>query len=73
MLFRSPPLTRDQLKSLSRDNTGDTSETVRVFGGEWRALRPGIREYLGGWKDHDPRFGTGTEADLEPVKVVRIR
>jgi NADH dehydrogenase len=69
----SPPLTRDQLKSLSRDNTGDVSETLRVFGGEWKPLRPGIREYLGGWKPHDPRFGVGTEADLEPVKVVRIR
>ena len=68
-----PPLTRDQLKSLSRDNTGDTSETVRVFGGEWRALRPGIREYLGSGKFHDPRSGTGSEADLEPVKVIRIR
>jgi len=69
----SPPLTRDQLRSLSRDNTADVSDTLRVFGGDWKAFRPGIREYLAGGKGHDPRFGVGAEADLEPVRVVRIR
>jgi len=68
-----PPLTRDQLKSLSRDNTADLAETVAVLGGDWRRLRPGLREYLHGAMKHDPRFGFGREVDLEPVKVVRIR
>ena len=68
-----PPLTRDQLRSLSRDNTADISETLRVFGGEWKALRPGLREYLSGSTRHDPRSGLGGETDLEPVKVLRIR
>jgi NADH dehydrogenase len=54
-----PPLTRDQLRSLERDNTADISETVAVFGGPWREFRPGIREYLSGAKKHDPRFGFG--------------
>ncbi|HEY6929588.1 MAG TPA: complex I NDUFA9 subunit family protein [Thermoanaerobaculia bacterium] len=69
----APPLTRDQLRSLSRDNAADTSETVRVFGGEWKAFRPGIREYLSNGRIHDPRFGVGGETDLESVKVLRIR
>jgi NADH dehydrogenase len=69
----APPLTRDQLKSLGRDNVGDTSRTVAVFGGEWREFRSGIREYLTGFRKHDPRFGLGSEADLEPVRVIRIR
>jgi uncharacterized protein YbjT (DUF2867 family) len=69
----SPPLTRDQLRSLERDNTADISETVAVFGGPWREFRPGIREYLSGAKKHDPRFGMGAEADLEPVRVLRIQ
>jgi NADH dehydrogenase len=68
-----PPLTRDQLRSLSRDNVADTTETVSVFGGTWREFRPGIREYLGPGRRHDPRFGTGTEVDLEPVRVLRIQ
>jgi NADH dehydrogenase len=69
----SPPLTRDQLRSLERDNTADISQTVAVFGGPWREFRPGIREYLSGAKKHDPRFGVGAEADLEPVRVLRIQ
>ncbi|HKD10967.1 MAG TPA: complex I NDUFA9 subunit family protein, partial [Thermoanaerobaculia bacterium] len=69
----SPPLTRDQLKSLSRDNVADTAETLGVFGGEWRKLRPGLREYLHGAMKHDPRFGQGHEVDLEPVKVLRLQ
>ncbi len=68
-----PPLTRDQLKSLSRDNVGDVSETVNVFDGEWREFRPGLREYLTGGMDHDPRSGFGGEVEMEPVKVLRIR
>jgi NADH dehydrogenase len=68
-----PPLTRDQLKSLSRDNVGDVSETVAVFDGEWREFRPGLREYLTGGMEHDPRSGFGSEVELEPVKVLRIR
>ena len=69
----APPLTRDQLKSLSRDNVGDLSETVAVFGGEWYEFRAGIREYLFGGMKHDPRSGFGEEVELEPVKVIRIR
>jgi len=68
-----PPLTRDQLKSLERDNTADNSETVAVFGGEWREFRSGIREYLGGSRKHDPKFGMGNEANLESVRVLRIQ
>ena len=69
----APPLTRDQLKSLARDNVADLSDTVAVFGATWRELRPGIREYLPAGREHDPRFGTGREVDLEPVRVIRVR
>lgn len=69
----APPLTRDQLRSLARDNTADVSETVRVFGTEWRELRPGLLEYLHGSMKHDPRAGLGTEVELERVRAVRIR
>ena len=68
-----PPLTRDQLKSLSRDNVGDVSETVAVFDGEWREFRSGLREYLTGGMEHDPRSGFGSEVEMKPVKVLRIR
>jgi uncharacterized protein YbjT (DUF2867 family) len=68
-----PPLTRDQLRSLSRDNVADASDTVSEFGGPWREFRPGIREYLSSGRPRDPRFGTGTEVDLEPVKTIRIQ
>jgi uncharacterized protein YbjT (DUF2867 family) len=68
-----PPLTRDQLRSLSLDNVGDVSETVAVFDGEWREFRAGLREYLTGGMEHDPRSGFGGEVELEPVKVLRIR
>jgi NADH dehydrogenase len=71
--IEKPPLTRDQLRSLACDNTADIADTLQVFGGEWRALRPGLREYLSGSRRYDPRFGFGTQADLEPVKVIRIR
>ena len=69
----APPLTRDQLKSLSRDNVADVSETVAVFDGEWYEFRAGIREYLFGAMKHDPRAGFGGEVENEPVKVLRIR
>ena len=57
-VLESPPLTRDQLRSLSRDNTGDVSQTVADFPGEWRRFGPGIREYLSHGR-HDPRSGMG--------------
>ncbi len=69
----SPPLTRDQLRSLSRDNTADVSRTVAVFGGDWRDFRSGIREYLTGSKPHDPKFGVGAEVELERVRTLRIQ
>jgi uncharacterized protein YbjT (DUF2867 family) len=68
-----PPLTRDQLKSLSRDNVADVSATIDVFDGEWREFRSGLREYLTGGMEHDPRSGFGGEVEMEPVKVLRIR
>ncbi len=69
----APPLTKDQLRSLSRDNTADTSETLATFSGPWRELRPGLREYLHGAMKHDPRAGFGEETQLEAVKVLRVR
>lgn len=71
--IESPPLTRDQLRSLSRDNVADLSATLAVFGPDWRALRTGIREYLHGAFRHDPRSGVGEEVELEQVKTIRIR
>jgi NADH dehydrogenase len=71
-VFADPPLTRDQLKSLSRDNVGDVSDTVATFGGEWKRFAPGIREYLSHGR-HDPRSGTGNEVELEKRAVLRIR
>jgi NADH dehydrogenase len=69
----APPLTRDQLKSLSRDNVADVSDTIAVFDGDWREFRPGLREYLTGAMKHDPRSGFGDEVELEDVKTLRIR
>ena len=69
----APPLTRDQLKSLSRDNAADVSETVAVFDGHWKEFRPGLREYLTGGMKHNPRSGFGDEVELEVVKTFRIR
>ncbi len=71
--IEDPPLTRDQLKSLSRDNIADISQTVQVFGAEWRPFRAGLREYVTGSKNHDPKLGVGQEVELEPVKTIRIR
>ena len=69
----APPLTLDQLRSLSRDNVADIAPTVAAFGGSWREFRSGIREYLTPGRAHDPRFGTGAQVDLEAVRVLRIR
>ena len=71
-VFDAPPLTRDQLRSLSRDNAADVSETVATFGGDWKPFRPGIREYLSSGR-HDPRSGIGGETRLESRAVLRIR
>jgi NADH dehydrogenase len=71
-VFADPPLTKDQLRSLSRDNTADLSPTQAVFGGPWRPLRAGIREYLSTGR-HDPRSGTGEEVELEARANLRIR
>jgi NADH dehydrogenase len=72
-LLDAPPVTRDQLKSLSRDNVADTSETERVFGGPWRELRPGLREYLSGAMTHDPTVGIGQSVEVEERPLLRIR
>jgi uncharacterized protein YbjT (DUF2867 family) len=71
--IESPPVTRDQLRSLSRDNVGDLTATHAVFVGPWREFGPGIREYLHGRDVHDPRVPIGEEVDLEPVKVLRFQ
>lgn len=72
-IIPSPPLTRDQLRSLTRDNVADVSETVAIFGEEWRELRPGLREYLHGAFAHDPKVGIGDSVELENVKILRLR
>jgi len=71
-VFTDPPLTRDQLKSLGRDNAADTTDTTATFEGEWKRFRPGIREYLATGR-HDPRSGIGGEVELEARAVLRIR
>jgi uncharacterized protein YbjT (DUF2867 family) len=72
-ILPAPPLTRDQLASLSRDNTADVSETDRVFGGPWQPFREAIRESLGSGRRHDPRSGIGGEVQLERVAMLRVR
>ncbi len=71
-VLADPPLTRDQLRSLSRDNAADTSATLATFGGDWKRFAPGIREYISTGL-HDPRSGTGEEVELERRAVLRIR
>lgn len=71
-VFRDPPLTRDQLRSLGRDNAADTSATIATFGGDWKRFRAGIREYLSTGR-HDPRSGIGGEVELESRAVLRIQ
>jgi NADH dehydrogenase len=71
-VFSDPPLTRDQLRSLSVDSAADLSESVATFGTDWRLFGPGIREYLDTQR-HDPRSGFGEEIELERRAVLRIR
>ena len=71
-VFASPPLTRDQLKSMSRDNVGDVSATLAAFPGDWKPFGPGIRSYLSNGR-HDPRNGFGYDVELERRSVIRIR
>ena len=71
-ILDAPPLTRDQLRSLSRDNAADVSATIAVFGDAWRHFGPGLQEYLSRGQ-HDPRSGIGGEVNLEPRAVLRIR
>ena len=71
-VLRNPPLTRDQLRSLERDNAADVSDTVAMFGGEWKRFRPGIRAYLSNGR-HDPRSGIGEDVEVERRSVLRIR
>lgn len=71
-VLRNPPLTRDQLRSLERDNAADLSDTVAMFGGEWKRFRPGIRAYLSNGR-HDPRSGIGEDVEVERRSVLRIR
>jgi NADH dehydrogenase len=53
----NPPLTRDQLRSLSRDNTADISATIAVFGAPATTLREGIRGYVRPKSRRDPLVG----------------
>ena len=71
-VFDDPPLTRDQLRSLTRDSAADLAGTREVFGADWRRFGPGIREYLFHGR-HDPRSGTGGEVELEARAVIRIQ
>jgi NADH dehydrogenase len=56
-ILPEPLLTVDQLRSLSRDNIGDTSETAVVFGPPKHDFRTGIREYVRPAGRHDPTIG----------------
>ena len=56
-VLREPLLTRDQLRSLSQDNVGDTAATVSTFGPLERDFRVGIREYIRPKSNHDPTIG----------------
>jgi len=53
----SPPLTRDQLRSLSRDNIGDTEPTAETFGAPAAKFGAGIREYIRPRSHRDARIG----------------
>jgi uncharacterized protein YbjT (DUF2867 family) len=52
-----PPLTVDQLRSLSRDNVADISATTEMFGPCPRTFAEGIREYLRPPFRHDATIG----------------
>jgi len=47
VLGKAPPLNRDQLLMLRRDNVGDPGRMIRDFGFEPMGFREGIRRYLG--------------------------
>jgi NADH dehydrogenase len=53
----NPPLTADQLRSLSRDNVGDISATTAVFGAPATRFADGIREYVRPKSRRDPVIG----------------
>jgi len=53
----NPPLTADQLRSLSRDNVGDVEPTAALFGAPGTKFADGIREYVHPKSRHDPRIG----------------
>jgi NADH dehydrogenase len=53
----APPLTRDQLASLSVDNVADTAGARVAFGDTWAGFRAGIREYVHPRGRHDPMIG----------------
>jgi len=53
----NPPLTRDHLRSLSRDNVGDVAATADVFGAPAVRFADGIREYVRPRSTHDARIG----------------
>jgi hypothetical protein len=52
-----PPLTLDQLKSLARDNVGDTGPTAETFGAPAARFADGIREYIRPRAHRDSRIG----------------
>jgi len=52
-----PPLTSDQLRSLSRDNVADTAATAAVFGAPAARFADGIREYVRPRSRRDGRIG----------------
>lgn len=52
-----PPLTLDQLKSLERDNVGDTGPTAETFGAPSARFADGIREYIRPRARRDSRIG----------------
>ena len=71
-VFADPPLTRDQLRSMERDNVADVSATVAAFAGDWKRFGPGIRAYISNGR-HDPIAGIGETVELEARAVMRIR
>jgi len=53
----NPPLTTDQLRSLSQDNVADTSATAAVLGSPTTRFADGIREYVRPKSHRDGRIG----------------
>ncbi len=52
-----PPLTADQLRSLSRDNVGDTTATSALLGSPTTRFAEGIRAYVRPKSHRDGRIG----------------